>query len=90
VSGGYVAGRMARTRSVTHGVCVGIGVLLVTLMIEALSPDPTAPLWFNVVSFIGVVPAATMGGRLAQRSTESDTSGRGQQGWTRGVSRRSW
>jgi hypothetical protein len=73
VAGGYVAGRMARVRPATHGLCVGIGLLLVTLIIEALSPDPAAPLWFNVVSIVGVVPAATMGGRLAKRSTRANT-----------------
>ena len=73
VAGGYVAGRMARVRPVTHGLCVGIGILLVTLIIEALSPDPAAPFWFNVVSIVGVVPAATVGGRLAEKSTQADT-----------------
>ena len=73
VAGGYVAGRMARVRPVAHGLYVGLGVLVVTLIIEALAPDPAAPLWFNVVSIIGVVPAATMGGRLAERSTQANT-----------------
>jgi len=67
VAGGYVAGRLARVRPVAHALYVGIAVLVVTVIIEVLAPDPAAPLWFNVVSIAGVVPAATMGGRLAGR-----------------------
>ena len=72
VAGGYVAGRMARVRPTAHGLCVGVAVLAVSIVIEVLAPDSQAPMWFNIVSMIGVVPAATIGGRVAGKSTQAN------------------
>jgi putative membrane protein (TIGR04086 family) len=69
VAGGYVAGRMARVRPVAHGLCVGIAVLVITVIINVLAPDPQAPAWFNVASTIGAIIAATIGGGLAAKPT---------------------
>jgi hypothetical protein len=65
--GGYVAGRMARVRPAIHGLCVGIVVLALSILIEVVSPDPASPAWFNVASFGGVVLVAWLGGYLAGR-----------------------
>ncbi|HLG60097.1 MAG TPA: hypothetical protein VI485_32450 [Vicinamibacterales bacterium] len=72
VAGGYVAGRMAGVRSTVHGLCVGLAILALSIVIEVLAPDPEAPMWFNIVSMIAVVPAATIGGRLAGKPTQAN------------------
>lgn len=72
VAGGYVAGRMAHRRRLAHGVCVGFGVLAVTLIIEQAAPDPSAPLWFNMIAAVGVLPAAITGSYLAPSTTRAN------------------
>src|SRR5688500_8558127 len=69
IAGGYVAARDAVIRPVAHGVCVGVGVLVITLILEALASDLWAPTWFALISVLGVVPAGALGGVLASRGT---------------------
>jgi len=64
--GGYVAGRMARVRAARHGLFVGAAALVLSILIELVSPS-YAPVWFNVASFLSVAPAGWLGGHLARR-----------------------
>lgn len=65
--GGFVAARMARTEHIQHGIAVGIGALLVWLLVERVSPSESLPVWYETVSFVGVVPAGALGGYVAAR-----------------------
>jgi hypothetical protein len=65
VLGGYVAGRVARQSEILHGGIVGaLGILMGLLFKAAL------PLWFNVVSFVGVLPFGMAGGYIARWQRE--------------------
>jgi len=60
--GGYVAGRIAKHSEILHGGIVGlIGILLGVLFCGSL------PLWYNIISFAGVVPVGMLGGYFANR-----------------------
>ena len=69
VAGGYVVAWMAKMRPLAHGVAVGVVVLLLSIVIELLARDPDAPLWFNIASFAGVVPAGALGGMISRKRT---------------------
>ena len=64
-AGGYVAARRAGIRPLAHSVCVGVGVLAITLILEAVVPDPSTPQWFTLISVLAVIPAGALGGLLA-------------------------
>ena len=67
--GGFVAARMVMTRHVQHGVTVGAGALLVWLALEWVTPRDTLPGgWYEMASFIGIVPAGALGGYVARRA----------------------
>ena len=58
--GGYVAGRVSKTHEVLHGGIVGgIGLLFGLLFWTSL------PLWYSIVSLLGVIPCGMLGGRIA-------------------------
>ena len=60
--GGFVAGRIAKHSESLHGGIVGaIGILLGFLFYGSF------PLWYNIISFAGVVPAGMAGGYLAKQ-----------------------
>jgi peptidoglycan/LPS O-acetylase OafA/YrhL len=63
--GGHVAARVARVRPATHGMCVGLATLAISIILAGLAPDPLAPMWFRIVSTVGVVPVAALGGYVA-------------------------
>src|SRR5438046_346301 len=62
-AGGFVAGRVARADHGFHGAAVGI----VALASSWLLNSQAYPLWFNVASYVLVVPAAVIGALLARR-----------------------
>lgn len=63
--GGYVAGRIAKYSEILHGGIVGgIGILLGLLLCGSL------PLWYNIISFAGVVPVGMAGGYFAKPKNE--------------------
>jgi len=63
VLGGFVAGRVSKKFEVLHGGIVGfIGILFGVLFWTTL------PLWYIVVSLIGIVPLGMLGGRIAEVS----------------------
>ena len=66
LAGGYVAARIAQARPAAHGICVGLAILAVSIFLVALAPDPLAPTWFKIVSTVGVVPTAALGGYLGK------------------------
>ena len=58
--GGFVAGRIAKRSEILHGGIVGgIGLPLGFLFCAAL------PLWYNIISFAGIIPVGMVGGYLA-------------------------
>ncbi len=63
--GGYIAGRISQHAEVLHGGLVG-GVLIVTGLLSIAF----YPMWFSIVSFIGLVPSGMAGGLLASRSRQ--------------------
>jgi putative membrane protein (TIGR04086 family) len=63
--GGLVAARLARTQHVQHGMAVGLGCLVIWLPLELIGSGDSVPLWYDVVSFVGVVPAGALGGYAA-------------------------
>ena len=61
VLGGYVAGRVAKQSEILHGGIVGaIGILFNLFTISF-------PLWYNIVTIIGIVPFGIIGGLLARK-----------------------
>jgi hypothetical protein len=66
-TGGFVAAQMAKTRHLQHGIAVGIGSLLVGLLGELTGGNVDAPVWFDAISYLAVIPAAAFGGSLAGR-----------------------
>ncbi len=63
VLGGYIAGRMAGREEILHGVAVAvIGMIMASIFREG-----GTPLWFEIIGFIGMLPAGIGGGYLAQR-----------------------
>jgi hypothetical protein len=60
--GGYVAGRTAGRLEILHGAIVaGIGVVLGLFL-----RDPGMPLWYEIISFVAMIPIGMMGGYLAR------------------------
>ncbi|MCX6908624.1 MAG: hypothetical protein NTY01_11345 [Verrucomicrobia bacterium] len=60
--GGFVAGRVAKHSEILHGAIVGaLGIPLCFLDFGSF------PLWFTVVSCVGLAPAGMMGGYLARQ-----------------------
>jgi hypothetical protein len=59
--GGFVAGRVAKQSEILHGAIVGaLGIPLGFLVCGSF------PLWFNIISCAGVLPAGMAGGYLAK------------------------
>ena len=59
---GYVAARIAKTEPYINAGVVGLlGMALGALFVE------DSPLWFNVMSYLLILPAALLGGYLAAR-----------------------
>jgi len=65
--GGFVAARIARTRHVQHGMAVGVGCLVIWLPLQLIGSGDSLPLWYDVVSFVGVVPVGALGGFAARK-----------------------
>jgi len=71
--GGYVAGRVSKTSEVIHGGLVGLISLLFGL-IYGLFLSRSVPMWYTVLSFVGVIPFGMLGGwAAATKRRESDT-----------------
>ena len=66
-AGGFTAARMAATLPVQHGAAVGIGALIVWFLVELGIPSDDLPGWYELVSFVGVMPAGALGGYAAAR-----------------------
>lgn len=65
ILGGYAAARWAGRDFVRHGVAVGaLGMLLVVIAWN------TAPLWYNFVTLLGLIPAGAFGGLLYKQTTD--------------------
>jgi hypothetical protein len=64
-TGGFLAGRLAGASHIYHGIAVGIGGLLVWLPFELIGITDGSPAWYELASFLGVVPAGALGGYLS-------------------------
>ena len=53
---------------------VGILVFALAILIMLVASDPMAPVWFNLASLGGVVPAAAIGGWLASRRQAGESA----------------
>ena len=67
VAGGFVAGRLAKTNEVGHGIAVGIGSVLIWLLLELVFPEDAAESIVETVAFFASIPAAALGGYGAAR-----------------------
>jgi putative membrane protein (TIGR04086 family) len=81
--GGFVAARMARTQPIQHGIAVGVGALLVWLLFQWVSTGDALPGWYEMASFVSVVPAGALGGYLAAKrgNLSLPQQTRGAVGW---------
>jgi len=66
VAGGLVSGRVSRARPVRVATLMGI-VGLVLSIGPTIALWDTAPLWYHVLTFALLVPAARVGGVIAAR-----------------------
>ena len=75
--GGFVAGRIAKHSEILHGGIVGgVGILLGFFLCGSL------PLWYNIISFAGVIPVGMAGGYLAkQKHMKKDNVQQGPRTW---------
>lgn len=65
IVGGYVAARLAKKEPLLNAGVIGVlGIILGVLLAE------NYPLWFNVLGFVSVLPAALLGGHLARSRIE--------------------
>src|SRR5688572_13784040 len=67
VAGGFVAGRLAKSDEVRHGIAVGVGSVLIWLLLDWAAPAEGAESIVETLSFFAVIPAAALGGYGAAR-----------------------
>jgi putative membrane protein (TIGR04086 family) len=72
--GGFVAGRLARERTLEHGIAVGVGCLLVGMGLQVVFPDPTEPMWYSLLALGVMVPAGAFGGYLSRRRVDGQST----------------
>ncbi len=66
VIGAFVGARRAACHFVRHGGWIGVGSLVLGVaLIAMLPPEPASPLWADMTSLLGIVPAGMAGGLLA-------------------------
>ncbi len=65
--GGFVGARRAGSSFARHGGWIGVGSALVALVLSVASgPDASPPpIWFELTSYLLVIPAGVLGGLLA-------------------------
>lgn len=67
IVGGYVAARIAKKEPYLNASIIGVlGIVLGVLLAN------NYPLWFNVLGFVMVLPAALLGGHLAKSRIVGD------------------
>ena len=65
VLGGFVTARLAQQLPLLNACALGVVGVVIGLV---LSGPADSPLWFEVIGYIAVVPAAIYGGYLAKRA----------------------
>ncbi len=68
--GGFVAGRVAKKSEVMHGGLVGLIAVLTGICFWG-----STPLWYGIVSLLGVIPFGMAGGRLSVVKRSSISNG---------------
>lgn len=66
VVGAYIAARRANIVHIKHGVWVVVLGLFIVFLLPADDSAPSAPLWFDVASWLLVFPCGILGGYLAR------------------------
>jgi hypothetical protein len=65
-AGGYVAGRLGRTRLVAHGVAVGATIFGLGFLMAVPEAVTSGMNWYAMLTQSAVVPAGAAGGYLAR------------------------
>jgi hypothetical protein len=66
---GYVTARMAKTSELLHAACVGVVGMLFGL-ISPIIGGSSYPIWFQVLSYLLVLPSCVLGGFLFLRTRQ--------------------
>jgi len=67
VLGGYLAGRIAGTEEVKHGVLVGAVSLIIGFLQSGMAGEASpVPYWHELLGYLLAIPAGALGGSLAQ------------------------
>jgi len=65
--GGFVAARRAGKLEIKHGAFVGLGSLIVSAILEAMTDEPVSvPEWFRFLSVLSIIPAGALGGFVSE------------------------
>ena len=75
--GAYVAARIARAREILHAFLVGAVAIAFSLPFVSSADTSTYPAWYLPVSFGLTLPAAVLGGYIAQRRAKAKVDGGG-------------
>ncbi len=64
--GGFYAGYKAGRLEMKHGGLVAIGSIIVSLLMQVVTPETEMPDWFIGLSLTAAIPAGVLGGFLAE------------------------
>jgi hypothetical protein len=67
VVGGYVAALIAGRKEILHSTIVGVLSILTGLGCAQIGSSQPIPGWFDTISYIAAIPAATLGGFIRAR-----------------------
>jgi len=73
VVGAYVAARLAPRRALLHAMILGVVSVLISVPVVAASWH-TAPVWYNLIALIQVLPAVFVGGWLRERQVSDSVA----------------
>ena len=71
VLGGYLVARIAKKMPFFNALAVGLMSLIAGIVLGGNGDE--VPLWYQIMGYITVIPAALAGARLAQRKAQSFT-----------------
>ncbi len=67
VLGGYLAGRLAKSEEVKHGVLVGAVSLILGIVQTGMAGEASpVPYWYELLGYVLAIPAGALGGSFAQ------------------------
>ncbi len=68
--GGLVAARLAKAAKIMHSSAVGVIGLLLALVFYSPMDFGAYPLWYRLTALILMIPIATLGGYIAEKTRE--------------------